>query len=185
MINLLRPFLVMCGWCVLAGCGGAPPALPAAPSGIPSNQSFGPRLPDDQIEGSIWEYSGRPEKSDAGTAPTLSGRFRIEGSAVFDVSPRVRLPSRDKVKSKIDQFKRGGPIEIRPPEMPQQKRIGEYRAISNGKKRIDFNDPDTLNGIMIVWPKKDTPDVLLGTYTRKEGRKTAEKWIVELRPIED
>lgn len=59
--------------------------------------------------------------------------------------------------------------------MPQQKRLGDIRSISGGRKRIDFNDPELLHGIMIIWQKKDTPDVWLGTYSKKEGRKTVEK----------
>ena len=169
----------------LIGCGQGP-AMPPAPSGVPtSGQQFAPRLPDDQIEGTIYEYKGRPEDSDPGTAATLTGRFRIEGDAVFDTAPRITLPGRDEIESKVEAFKRGGPVEIRPPEVPQQKRLGEVRSISRGRKRIDFNDPDSLNGIMIIWPKKDSPDVWLGTYSRQEGRKTVEKWVVELRAIED
>jgi len=66
------------------------------------------------------------------------------------------------------------------PSGPQQKHLVEYHKISSGKLRFDFNDKDSLHGIMIV-QKKNTDDVYLGTFTEREGT----TWDVELRPIQD
>ena len=80
------------------------------------------------IEGSIWEYTGTP-KSEVGKtdvpSETISGRFRIEGNAVFDVRLVGVLPPRDKVRRVAEKLKRGEGVELRLPEPPQQKRIGE------------------------------------------------------------
>lgn len=116
---------------------------------------------------------------------TISGRFRIEGNAVFDVRLVGVLPPRDKVKRVAEKLKRGEGVELRLPEPPQQKRIGEYKSLSKGRKRIDFNDMESLHGLMIIWPKKDSPGVWLGNYTEKEGRRTTSEWVVELREIQD
>ena len=89
------------------------------------------------------------------------------------------------VKRVAEKLKRGEGVELRLPEPPQQKRIGEYKSLSKGRKRIDFNDMESLHDLMIIWPKKDSPGVWLGNYTEKEGRRTTSEWVVELREIQD
>jgi len=57
--------------------------------------------------------------------------------------------------------------------------------LPKGRKRIDFNDEETLHGLMIIWPKKDSPSVWLGNYKEQKGRRTTSEWVVELREIQD
>lgn len=145
------------------------------------------RLPNDQIEGTIWEYSGKPKEQpkEGEKTPKLEGRFRTEKQAIMDVSRRLPIPPKDEVKKVVEKVKEGELSEVKLPAAPQVKRLGEYRKISGGKLRLDFNDKESLNGIMIIWPKKDTADVWLGSYTEKKDGKTIREWIVEVRPIED
>jgi hypothetical protein len=153
--------------------------LPPAPTGQ--------RLPDDQIEGTIFEYQGKltgaPRKEDEDRK--LAGKFRVEGSAVFDVSPTFALPSKEQVKKAVDGVVAGKGVNLKLPPPPQQKRLGEYRVISRGKLRFDFNDKESLNGIMVVSRKKKTDDVWIGTFTEREGTRVVRTWDVELRPIQD
>jgi hypothetical protein len=176
--------IILCGViCVAIGLRPSPitaqPPLPPAPTGA--------RAPDDQIEGTIFEYQGKlngtPKKEDA--ERQLSGKFRIEGSAVFDVSPTFALPSKDQVKKAVDGIVAGKGVNLKLPAPPQQKRLGEYRSITGGKLRFDFNDKQSLNGIMVVGKKKKTDDVWIGTFTEREGTKVIRTWDVELRPIQD
>lgn len=148
------------------------------------------RLPDDQIEGTIYEYVGKtkskPKKGEK-EIPALKGKFRLEGKAIFDISKRLPIPKKDEVKKVIEKAKKGELDELKLPAKPQQKRLGEYRKLSSGKLRLDFKDTDKdgMNGIMIIWPKPKTNGVWLGTYSQKQGKRTVRSWIVELRAIED
>lgn len=145
------------------------------------------RLPDDQIEGTIFEYSGKLPSTakEEDKSRTLSGKFRIEGSAILDVSPTIALPSKEEVKKVVDGVVAGKGVNVKLPAGPQQKRLGEYHKITGGKLRLDFNDKDSLNGIMIIGRKKKTDDVWIGTFAEREGTKAVRTWDVEVRPIED
>jgi hypothetical protein len=166
-------------------CGSFPTMcmaqLPAPPA--PAGQ----RLPDDQIEGTIFEYQGKltgtPRKE--GADRKLAGKFRIEGSAVFDISPTFAVPSKEQVKKAVDGVIAGKGGNLKLPAPPQQKRLGEFRAITGGKLRFDFNDKESLNGIMVVSRKKKTEDVWIGTFTEREETRVVRTWDVEWRPIQD
>lgn len=165
----------------LLGCAVSAFAQPKLP-GVPNT---GERAPNDQVEGTIFEWYSVKQKSGE-EKKEIKGKFRLEKKAVFDVSPRLALPSKKEVEKKvIEPIKKGDALNIRLPEGPQQKRLGEYTNISGGKVRINFNDKESLHGLMIIWKKKDTDDVWFGTYTEKEGAKTTAEWDVELRPIQD
>src|SRR5262245_58382731 len=84
-----------------------------------------PRMADDKIDGTIWEYKATASTKPAeGEEPkTLKGRFRTEGEAVFDVSRRFSVPGEKDVKKVIDKVASGESQEIKMPEGPQQKRI--------------------------------------------------------------
>ncbi len=62
------------------------------------------RLPNDNVEGTVWEYKGVLEKGKASAAdgdgdePKLTGHFRTEGEAIFAVTTGLKLPSRKEVK---------------------------------------------------------------------------------------
>jgi hypothetical protein len=163
----------------------AQPPLPGVAGGAEKNLA---RLPNDQVEGTIWEYRGtllKPMPEAGTTPPELKGRIRLEGKAVFDASPRVTLPSAEKVKGALAPLREGKSVEVPLPEGPQPKRLGEYRRLSTGKVRLDLSDPESLNGLMLIWRKKDTADVWMGTFAEREGKKTVREWTVELRPISD
>jgi hypothetical protein len=184
-----------CSWIVLLGCvaaslGPATPFGPASPRSLLAQEKRGdnlPRLPDDQVEGTVWEYKGtlKDKVPEGEEAPELSGYFRTEGKAIFDVGKRLPIPEKKDVDKAIDSFKKGKVKDFKLPPGPQQKRLGEYRHIQGNKLRLDFNDKESLNGLMVVWRKKNTEDVLIGTFQEKQGTKTIRHWDVELRPIED
>ena len=145
------------------------------------------RLPDDQIEGTIWEYKGtlKDKLKEGEEAPTLEGRFRTENKAVFDSSRRLPLPEKKQVGKAVKSAKEGNLKDLKLPDAPQEKRLGQYHTLKDGRLRLDFDDKDGLNGIMIVRLKKKTEDVWIGTYTEKKGKKVVQNWNVELRPLED
>src|SRR5262245_6670841 len=62
-----------------------------------------PRMADDKIEGTIWEYKATASTKPAeGEEPkTLKGRFRTQGEAVFDVSRRFAVPGEKDVQKVI------------------------------------------------------------------------------------
>ncbi|MDA0808887.1 MAG: hypothetical protein O2945_03855 [Planctomycetota bacterium] len=147
-----------------------------------------PRLPDDQIEGTIWEYKGKlnSKPKEGEKIPKLEGKFRTEGKAIFDINERLALPKPGDVKKVVESIRTGDDLpDLKLPSKPQVRRLGQYRKLSSGKLRLDFDDKESLNGIMIIWKKAKTADVWMGTYSEKKGSKTVRSWIVELRPIED
>lgn len=156
-------------------------------SAQPRLPNQGQRLPDDNVEGTIFEYKLTPKKKteDGGPLDELEGQFRIEGSAVFAVNASIKLPSPDDAKKALRDLKKGKAPTIKAPSRPQQKRIGEYRKLSGKKRRFDFDHKDSLHGLMIVWPKKNTRDVWMGNYKHKEGKKVVMEYSVIVRPIED
>lgn len=144
------------------------------------------RLPNDQIEGTIWEYKATPKSKaqDGEKTNELKGKFRMEGKAMFAVKKRISVKGGGPGKL-LEKIKSGDEFEVGPPEGPQQKRIGEYRKLSSGKYRLDFDDKDSLHGIMIIWKKDKKSGVYIGTYKEMEGKKTTGEFVVELKPIED
>lgn len=153
------------------------------------------RLPNDQIEGTIWSYRGTLEKGTAAAdgAKSLEGQFRTEGEAILAVSRSLKLPTRDEVKGVVDSFRRGKPKAIPLPSGSSQQRLGEYRFLNKNKLRLDFeastdsntSDETALNGSMILRRKKDTSSVWIGDYREKEGKKTVRTWQMEVRALED
>jgi hypothetical protein len=178
----MRGCLLALGMVLFGTFNSASAQLPFPPKG-----GEGQRLPNDNVEGTVFEYYGKlqgtPKNEDEDRK--LAGKFRIEGSAVFDVSPTFALPSKGEVKKAVDGIVAGKGANLKLPSGPQQKRLGEYRKISTGKLRFDFNDKESLHGIMIVQKKKNTDDVYIGTFTEREGTKVMRTWEVELRPIQD
>lgn len=162
-------------------------AQPPIPLPIPA-PAGGQRAPDDKIEGVIFEYRGtlRPSSKPADDdSKEIEGKFRLEKSAIFDVSPTIKLPSKaetDKVAQKVLSGK-GGDVKL--PQAPQQKRLGQYTKIGSGKLRLDFDDKESLLGTMVINRKKETDDVWIGTYTERKDGRAGRVWVVTLRPIED
>ena len=147
-----------------------------------------PRRPNDQIEGTIWEYKSTKYKTKLEKGqpePKVSGRFRIEGTAVFDVKEKLKIGPRKQGGSPLKNLVRGKGVEVDVPTGLEKKRIGEYKKMDNGKIKFEFDDPEGLHGTMIAWKKKDSNGVWLANYFQKEGKKTTGKWLMELRAIED
>ena len=146
------------------------------------------RRPNDQIEGTIWEYKSTKYKSKlekGQEAPKISGKFRIEGNAVFAVEKTVKVKSRDDRRSRLKKIAQGEGGEVSVPSGAEPKRIGEYKRTDDGKIKFTFDDPNSLHGTMIVQLQKDSRSVWQGNYYQKEGKKTTGKWLVELRAVED
>jgi hypothetical protein len=188
-MNLRASFsLALIGSCTLIGAAASTPAAWAQPALLkpPGEGDSLARLPDDQIEGTIWEYKGKPKfKPKPGEKkPELEGRFRVEDEAIFAVSRKVKVPGRADLKERLEEL-RGEGGEIALPEGAQQKRIGEYSKLSKGRIRMEFDDEKSLHGIMVLKLKKDTTDVWIGEYTEIVDEKKGRKWDIELRPIED
>ena len=160
---------------------GAQPPLPGRGGGNLQ------RLPNDNVEGTIFEYKGtlKSKPKETEEAPALEGKFRIEGTDILDVSPTFKVPSKKEVDKVAKKLAEGKGADVKLPGGPQQKRLGQYRKTGTGKMRLDFDDKDTLHGTMILTLKPSTKDVWIGTYTEKNGKKTVRTWQVEVRPIED
>src|SRR5262249_8541824 len=74
------------------GLAQAKPPLPI-PGGGGGGKTL-KRLPDNTVEGIIFEYKGtlksKPKEGEEAPAP-LEGKFRIEKTAIFDVSPTFKV----------------------------------------------------------------------------------------------
>jgi hypothetical protein len=179
---------LMVGMLVLFCCTAAMAQGPLGDILKGSKQEQLPRMANDNVEGTIWEYKGTlktPPKDAKEEVPTLEGRFRTQNKAIFDVSKRLPIPEKKDVEKVVESIKAGKAKEIKLSPGAQEKRLGQYRSISGGKLRLDLDDKDSLNGTMIIWPKKGTDDVWLGTYTEKIAGGKTRDWTVEVRPIED
>lgn len=153
---------------------------PVGKEGIESQGSL-PRLPNDQIEGAVWQYRATRK----GAEEELTGRFRVDEKLVFALEAEVRLPERPREGRPLQRLVEGNPATLKLPEPPQQKRIGECKTLSSGRVRIDFQPDSPLPGYVIVRPKKDAKDVWWGTYQAKKGDQPGLKWDIELRKAED
>jgi len=187
--KLLRPttlFAVMfaAGVTFAGFVADAAAQLPVPPPPVPGNNN-GQRLPDNTVEGIIFEYKGTFKRGEAAESEVLEGKFRLEKSAIFDVGGTLRAPSAaelEKIKDKILSGK-GGEIPL--PPKPQQKRLGQFHKTDGNKLRLEFDDKDSMFGTMLLYKKKDTADTFVGTFQEKEGTKVVRTWQMTVRPIED
>jgi hypothetical protein len=180
-----RRAVLYAGCFVLAACSSAvaQPPLPALPSG--GNLA---RLPNDQVEGAIWEYRGTPKfrPKDDEKVPKIDGRFRVEKTAIFEVSRKLKLPGRKQVREAIGALRSEEGAEIGLPEGSKPKRIGEFSPLSKTRLRFELDDGKDLHGIMVVQRKSRSLDSWIGEYTEFDGKKkTGRQWQVELRTLED
>lgn len=163
---------------VFVVCGGFVTAQPPLPGG---RQEALPRLPNDNIEGAVWQYRATRKGSDE----ELTGRFRVDEQVVFDLGRDVEIPDRPRDGGPLKKIIEGEGGTIRLPEEPQQKRIGECKTLSTGDVRIDFQPETPLQGYVIVRPKKDATGVWWGTYQAVAEKKNGLRWNIELRKAED
>jgi hypothetical protein len=188
MTNMMRSMIWLLGGLVVLGFADAAVAqLPVpVPVPVPGQSGNLQRLPDNTVEGLILEYKGTFKASATAAEPeVLEGKFRMEKSAVFDVGGTFRAPTAAELEKLKNQILSGKGGELRLPPKPQQKRIGQYQKTTGDKLRIEFDDKDSLNGTMLLFHKKGTGDVWVGTFAEREGTKLVRTWQVTVRPIED
>ena len=140
-----------------------------------------PRLPDDNIEGAMWQYRATRRGSDE----DLTGKFRVDEKLVFSVQREVEAPKRGSDDDPLKKIISGEGGKVKLPDEPTEKRIGECKTLSSGRVRIDFQPESGLEGFMIVRPKKDATQVWWGTFQAMNGKKKGPRWNVELRKAED
>lgn len=184
---MIRSTILFAVGSVVVGLADVAVAQLPIPVPVPAPGGNLQRLPDDQIEGTIFEYKGTFKASVSSTAEpeVLEGKFRLEGSAAFDVGGTLRAPSAAELEKVKNQILSGKGGELRLPGKPQQKRIGQYQKTTGDKLRIEFDDKESLHGTMLLVHKKGTDDVWIGTYAEREGTKLVRTWQVQVRPIED
>jgi len=177
-------FTLVVGFSIFGLVDSAAAQLPV-PIPAPPGAGSGQRLPDDQIEGIVFEYKGTFKRGEAAESEVLEGKFRLEKTAIFDVGGTLRAPSPadlEKIKNKLLS---GKGADIKLPQPPQQKRIGQFHKTTGDKLRLEFDDKDSMFGTMLLYHKKGTADVWHGTFAEKEGTKVVRTWQVSVRPIQD
>lgn len=177
--------------CSLIGANVAQ-AQPALKSRI--EKSTTNRPPNDNLEGTIWQFRAERKDKD-GKEIVLEGRFRIEEKGVFEVDKQIELPGRplpglrknDKGEGKkaVDSKDDTKRKSITVPNA-HGRRVGDVANTNEGKTKMVIEAKDfPLQGIVIVWPKKDRPGVWMGTYQERKNDKNGDKWVIELRESED
>jgi hypothetical protein len=157
--------------------------LPPPPVPAPSGQ----RLPDNTVEGIIFEYSGMldPATKSKGEDKPLEGRFRLEKTAIYDLSPTIKLPTKAEVEKVVDGVASGDPGKIKLPEKPQQKRLGQFQKTGQGRLRLDFDNKEAMVGTMMLFKEKGNADVWVGTFTERINGAAGRVWKIKARPVED
>ena len=161
--------------------------LPPPPVPVPGASSNGQRLPDNTVEGIIFEYSGTldPATKGKGEDKPLEGRFRLEKTAIYDLSPTARLPTKAEVEKVVEGVQSGDPGKIKLPEKPQQKRLGQFQKTGAGRLRLDFDNKEAMVGTMTLFKEKGNADVWVGTFTERVDGRAARVWKIKARPVED
>ena len=148
------------------------------------------RAPDDNVEGTVWEYKGKLEKGelDGKKEAQIAGTFRLEEEAVFAIGDSIRLPGVDDIKKLIEELREGRAKMIKLPDF-KPKRIGDFKVSRNGRLTLSFDDesedPNALFGQMILRPKKRQTSVFIGDFREKEGKRTVRTWQMTVRKVQD
>lgn len=137
-----------------------------------------PRRANDQIEGSIYQFSATLPKS---KDERLTGRFRIEEAGIFSVQKEIDRP---KARESIRKLKDGGGT-VSVQTQAREKRIGDVIPMGDGKYKLKFMDFDTLPGFAVIWPKKDHRGVYMGYFQELEDGEAGRRWKIEVRKSED
>lgn len=182
----MKRLLVFVGLCLFEFTTPAAAQLPVPPVPVPG-ASGGQRLPDDQVEGIILEYQGvlDPASKSQGDDNVLAGRVRLEKTAIYEISPLIKVPSLEELQKVLNKLLSGKGGSVSLPPLPQQKRLGQFAKTGGNKLRLDFDDKETLYGTMLLFKEKGTADVWVGTYTDRKDGKTGRVWKVKVRPVED
>ncbi|MEN1681538.1 MAG: hypothetical protein AAGJ46_18305 [Planctomycetota bacterium] len=148
------------------------------------------RLPDDNVEGVIWEYKGELERGEleGQKEGRIGGLFRMEDEGLYAVGGVIKLPGIQDIQKLLDDILKGAGREIRLPNF-KPRRIGDFKQGRTGRLTLTFddesNDPNALYGTMILRPKKRQTTVFIGDFQEKEGRKTVRTWQMTVRKVQD
>ncbi|MEM6799457.1 MAG: hypothetical protein AAF589_08075 [Planctomycetota bacterium] len=148
------------------------------------------RLPNDNVEGTIWEYKGELEKGEleGSKEARIAGMFRLEEEAVFAVGESIRLPSKEDFEKLLEDLRKGRAKSLKLPSF-KPKRIGDFTISRSGRLTLkmddESDDPNALFGTMILRPKKGQTSVYLGDFREKEGKKTIRTWQMTVRKVQD
>lgn len=148
------------------------------------------RLPDDNVEGVVWEYKGELERGelDGQKEGRIGGLFRMEDEGLYAVGAAIKLPGIQDIQKLLDDLLKGHGREIRLPDF-KPRRIGDFKRSRTGRLTLNFDDdsnaPNALDGTMILRPKKGQTTVFIGNFQEKEGRKTVRTWQMTVRKVQD
>ena len=140
-----------------------------------------PRAPNDQVEGSVWQFKATRQEVEK----PITATFRVEENAILQIEKEIPTeePSTGTPKRPRDRIKAGG---IKLPAA-KTKRVGDVTKMDNGKTKLIFTE-GPLQGQAIIAPLKDRPGVWSGEYRQRLDDKTEKLgplWKLELRESED
>lgn len=148
------------------------------------------RRPNDNVEGTIWEYEGELEKGelDGKKEASIAGKFRVEGTGIYAVGRSIRLTGKQDRKKLLEDLRNGGSRTFKTPD-GTPTRIGDVKSSKKSRITLDFDDerddPNALFGTMVLRLKKDLKNVYIGDYQEKEGKKTVRTWQMTVRKVQD
>lgn len=166
--------LVLLGMC--AGVTG--PALAQLP--LPPRTDSVPRLPNDQIEGSVWQFKATKR----GEEKPIEARFRVSDGAILEVPAPPEVKPGENSKTPPEKIKEA--LEKLGPKVAD-KRIGDVQKMDNGKTKLVFLE-GPLRGQAIIAPVKNKSGVWSGEYRQRTdpaNEKLGPLWKLELRQSED
>jgi hypothetical protein len=146
---------------------------------LPPRADSIPRLPDDQIEGAIWQFKATKR----GEEKPIEARFRVSEGAILEV-PAVPEAKPGDGKTPPERVKEA--LEKLGPKVAD-KRIGDVEKMEKGKTKLVFLE-GPLRGQAIVSPVKDKKNVWFGEYRQRTdpaNEKLGPIWKLELRQAED
>lgn len=170
------------------------PRMANAQGPIVSRRESGTSRHDyDNLEGTIWQYRATRTDKDKKEV-VLEGRLRIEEKGVFEVDKLIELPgkrglgfrsngiaSKKSFEGTLEEAKR----QVTVPNT-RGRRVGDVTKLDDGRTKLVIEATDfPLQGILILWPKKDRPGVWNGTYQERKNDKNGNKWVIELREAKD
>ena len=161
----------------IAFCLVAVPASAQLP--LPPRADSVPRLPNDNIEGSIWQFKATKR----GEEKPIEARFRVSDGAILEVPtpPEVKPGEGKTPPERVKEV-----LEKLGPKVAD-KRIGDLEKMANGKTKLVFNEGPLL-GQAIITPVKDKTGVWSGEYRQRTDpatQKLGPIWKLELRHAED
>ncbi len=166
---------------LLSSCVTPAPAQ-TRPGPLRPANGTAPRAPNDQVEGSVWQFKATRQEVEK----PITATFRVEENAILQIEKEIATeePSTGTPKRPRDRIKAGDGIKI---PMAKTKRVGDVAQMENGKIKLIFTE-GPLQGQAIIAPMKDRPGVWSGEYRQRLDDKTEKLgplWKLELRESED